>query len=210
MKVIADLPDYVVSRIRRFIADEKYKSISDFLIMAAENQLALESEKTSNFIDAPNLNQKNVKKDFSIENLEVPFLKINPLIEEDNIWDSWMWGQINRIFPIKFAIRVLAIESSKSSRYPEKAKFNETVSKMARDLGVFLSDIDSDSNTERDAKLSTGFPFSEKMESSINRYWSQFVGYQKKDKTLTGAFFDLALANLFTDENGLLRIGFKL
>ena len=211
MKIISDLPDYIISRIRKTISDGQYKSISDFILMATENQLALESGEINNVLDISNENSKDsmlsIIKNFSIINSEIPILEYFPAREGKDIWDNWIWGQINRIFPIKFAARFLAIESSRLGSYPEKENFNKIVSKEARDLGIILKNIDSILDKERDKKLSTGFPIGRKIENSLKRYWSQFVGYQKSDKTLTGALFDLALANLFTDEDGVLRIG---
>jgi Arc/MetJ-type ribon-helix-helix transcriptional regulator len=208
MKIISDLPDYIVIEIRQTIADGKYKSISDFIQMATENQLALESGKMGTLIDASKKNNEGFIKDFSLLSKEFPFLETKKVDSKgDNIWDNWLWGQINRIFPIKFAARILAIESSKLNYFPEIENFNNTVSKLARELGIFLSDMDLKLKKERDKKLSTGFPVGKKVENSLNRYWSQFVGYQKQDKTVTGALFDLAFANLFTDEKGVIRIG---
>jgi len=211
MKIISDLPDYIISRIRKLVSEGRYKSISDFILASAENQLALESGEVNDVLDlSNNISADSIQKinsEFPILNSEIPVLDFIPAQEGKEIWDQWIWGQINRILPIKFAVRFLAIESSRLGGFPEKRDFNKIVSEEARRLGLFLKEFDSSLKKERDEKLSTGFPVGNKIESSLNRYWSQFVGYQKNDKTLTGALFDLALANLFTDEDGIIRIG---
>jgi len=211
MKIISDLPNYIISRIRKLVAEERYNSISEFILTATENQLALEFLETNDVLDLSHNKSINSIQQFNSEyhilKSEIPVLELIPIQEGKDIWDRWIWGQINRILPIKFAARLLAIESSKTGSFPEKKVFNEAVSKEARKFGLYLKKQDSRLKKARDKNLSAGFPVGEKIESSLSRYWSQFVGYQKKDGALTGALFDLALANLFNDDDGTLRIG---
>lgn len=211
MKIISDLPNYILNKIRKLVEDGKYQSISNFLVVAAENQLTIESDDLPDIHDFTfgNPQEKTHKQDFSYNHPQRDIKTLAPFIKEEseNSWDDWLWGQINRILPIKFATRVLAIETDRLGQFPKKDEFDVSASEMARNFGIFLEEQDEKLNKARDEKISTGFPISSKKESSLGRYKSHFIGYQRADGSLTGALFDLGLANLKEDLKGDLVIG---
>jgi len=211
MKIISDLPNYILNEIRKLVEEGKYQSISNFLLVAAENQLTLESGDSTDLLrlsieDTPGNSYKQ-ERDLSHPSSNIPSLKPFDKIICEDIWENWLWGQINRLLPIKFAVRFLAIETVKLDQFPNKEDFNLTASKAARYFGNYLKVQDEKLEKARDEKLSTGFPISAKKEKSLDRYWSHFIGYQRGDGSLTGALFDLGFANVTEDPNCKIEIG---
>jgi Arc/MetJ-type ribon-helix-helix transcriptional regulator len=211
MKIISDLPEYIVTKIHKLVSEGRYPSISDFLMIAVENQLTLEGMETTDNVNQ-SLNELESplgsrKGQYQYPTEDIPILDLSPQPTSDNLWDLWIWGQINRILPIKFAARLLAIESAQQGNFPDKTAFNKISSEVARDFGLFLEKQDSKFNKLRDEKLSTGFPIGKIKEKSQDRFWSQFVGYQRNNGTLTGGLFDFSLANITNNDNGKYNIG---
>lgn len=213
MKIITDLPEHLVSNIRDLVYDGKYSSISKFLLIAAENQLTLELSGEDKLIDFQELGEtESLMNRFLLNNISSPtnnyeVLESDPQVQYEHEWDSWLWGQINRILPIKFATRFLSVMAAEYESLPTLEIYKEKVGKAARNFGKRLNIQDDKLKTARDQKLSTGFPISKNSEKSCNRYLSQFVGYQKNDGTKTGALFELKLANLLRNDKGEIKIG---
>ena len=211
MKIIADLPEKLISQVRDLIYRGRYSSISSFLLTATENQLALETTSkddsyTSQVISDKDNNTSNLRQ-FPHPTDDINVLKTPPQKDYENIWDLWLWGQINRVLPIKFATRYLAIITSSKGELPELREFGERVSQSARNFGNQLIIQDKRLDIPRDKKLSTGFPTGDNSEKSQDRYMSQFVGYRKSDGEKTGALFDLKFANLLETDNERIKIG---
>jgi hypothetical protein len=211
MKIISSLPDYLLNNIRELVEEGKYQSISAFLLIAVENQLTLESEKPTNMLDLSIEETSHAgfvrKSDLRHPLSDVAILKTPERTKCKNIWESWLWGQINRILPIKFAARLIAIETEKIGHFPEMGNFNNTASEAARSFGNYLKKQDEKLLKSRDEKLSTGFPIGIKKEKSLGRYCSTFIGFQRGNGSLTGALFDLGFANVTSNKDGELQIG---
>lgn len=179
---------------------------------ATENQLLLETTGSEEIIDIPESSNRiipasNISENYYFPKKDFKVLEIPTTTSDENVWNSWLWGQINRILPIKFAVRNLAIETAEFNTFPKLELFAEKASKEARKFGEFLKNKDQQLDKPRDKKLSTGFPIGQNNEKSRSRYSSQFVGHQRSDGDTTGAVFDLLFADLFESEDGIVRIG---
>lgn len=216
LKIIVDVPKHLLSKIRNHVDAGEYSSPSEFFIVAAENQLIIENSSE----DIVSINNQSIGDmhisgvDNSNPNIDPPLLDQYSLSVDGEAWDSWIWGQTNRILPIKFALRRLAIMSAAEQNYPVSDSFRESTSKRAREFGKKLLKVDEKLEKRRDERLSTGFPIGKDERSSRNRYWTQFIGYEKSDGEKTGAFFELAFADLVKIDGknriGLTQAGFEL
>ena len=211
MKIVIDLPGTIVKTIQKMVQSGSYASISDFISIAAENQITLEGLDDEHLMteNSISITSKSSIGDFSYPQKDVPTADPYHLEQAENIWDSWLWGQINRILPVKFALRYLSVKSADLSEYPLVENFWASASEAARKYGHYLEQKDLELGKKRDEKLSTGFPVGKDASSSKDRYWTQFIGYEKSDGTRTGALFDLGLADLISSEDGL-KIGLTI
>jgi len=134
---------------------------------------------------------------------DYPFMQMNDVTKSDEP----LSGYYNRLFPVKFVMRIFTILILNSEAYDKEngwdpaMELDDQVSlshlrgksaQTAKYAREWLKKIDVDSGSERGAEYSTGFPEDEK---SRERFVAQFVGSKRKNK-LSGAIFDLGFANI--------------
>lgn len=116
-------------------------------------------------------------------------------------------GYYNRLFPVKFVMRIMVILILNSESYDKEdgwditkegddpvtlTQLREVSSKTASYARNWLKDIDNKSGSERGSEFSTGFPEDDK---SKERFVAQFVGSKRKNK-LSGSIFEMGFANI--------------
>ena len=134
---------------------------------------------------------------------EYPFIKMNDVTKSDEP----LSGYYNRLFPVKFVMRMFTILILNSEAYDKEngwdpalelddqvslSHLREKSAQTAKYAREWLKQIDVDSGSERGSEYSTGFPEDEK---SRERFVAQFVGSKRKNK-LSGAIFDIGFANI--------------
>lgn len=142
--------------------------------------------------------------DISQENLESP---------DTFTLDRWLFGQYNKLLPVKANCRILA---RLIAEQPEGVLLDETAARIAETaalLGDYLADHDLQHQVARDEALATAFPRSgPEAEKSRARYANQFVGSIDTQGRLSGLLYDYRLAafapespqHLFLTEPGML------
>jgi hypothetical protein len=85
-----------------------------------------------------------------------------------------LWGQVNRLFPLKFACRWLAVENVGKNSWDRYDSISERLSADAATFGSVLENLDATAKRKRDELLSTGLPRRGNM-ASQDRFLSQFV-----------------------------------
>ena len=209
------IPKDLIDKIREIMAKGEYRNISELILTSLENQVTLEEgEKTdedlfSTTVRVPKSvqvedfekyddsrefsNWTTLKSDITIPTLPMPTKKD---VEYENYEESWFWGQINRIFPVKVGLRILANMQSQKGGFIYYRDFHEEVSNIARNLGLFLHKIDNQLKRKRDDRVSTGLPIGEKEEKSKWRYQAHFLANRRIDNILDGAMVRLKFVNI--------------
>ena len=115
-----------------------------------------------------------------------------------------MWGQINRIFPLKVGLRVLAnLLAETNTPYIKFEEFSTKASKFAQE---FRATLEKNKHiTGKKDSFEIGLP--QKTEKSVMRYKNQFLGYLRKDNIIEGGLGRLKFANLILNENKDVLIG---
>ncbi|EJN57750.1 hypothetical protein [Halogranum rubrum] len=237
MKLVVDLPDTLVGRIRDAVEEGGYDDAREFVTTAIENQLELEEEEdyTGSFktIDEAiqefehNKTRSKATSRPGDEPVSGPqidlarraYKNVIPvnLPASNRVSEGPLWGQYNRILPVKFVIRrlanVLDDSANQEANQPvqrDLSEFSTEVAWEAREFGKELERIDDRRSRARGEKLSAGFPTGKKTEKSIDRFESHFVGYADRNGNLTGAPASLRLVNITADkgsELGLSKYG---
>tara|TARA_B110000483_G_C18167504_1_gene531951 strand:- start:452 stop:1642 length:1191 start_codon:yes stop_codon:yes gene_type:complete len=113
-------------------------------------------------------------------------------------------GYINRLFPVKFALRVLASLTLSGFYDEENQRFDEdgtielhdlrercySIAKYAKE---YLKGLDLKIEPGSTTDVRVGFP--EESEKAKERFVAQFIGSKRKDN-VSGALFELGFANL--------------
>lgn len=111
--------------------------------------------------------------------------------------DRWLFGQYNKLLPVKANCRALL---RIASNYPEGVPLQDVAPQIAEAaalLGDYLADHDRRHLIARDDSLATAFPRSgPDAEKSRARYANQFVGSVNSQGILSGLLWDYRLAVL--------------
>lgn len=141
------------------------------------------------------------------EELSSFVLKQGNILDEQN---AWLWGQVNRIFPIKLGLRVL-LYLLENKQVTELESFLNKAAKVASSYGKMLREREQISGKLRDEKISTGLPMSDQYEGtefrSMNRYKSHFLLTMRKDGKLDGAMPCLRFVNIKKNSGDKKYIG---
>jgi hypothetical protein len=205
MRIVVDVPEYLVERARRLIANEKVRDLSSFVAASMENQLTLEERAYATEPLAPADAQAEAAL---VSRISKPVgLRVEPPREQlptvaygsrpkPEPVQQWPWGQINKLLPVKFAVRLLANQLTDAEPVAPLEDFKLEAAERARSFGLWLAGNDKKYGRRRDERLSAGFPIGRVPETSLNRYATHFVGHERKsDKALFGALFELKLGN---------------
>lgn len=111
--------------------------------------------------------------------------------------DRWLFGQYNRLLPVKANCRALARFCASQENGKPLEETAAVIADAAALLGDYLADIDLRHQIGRDDALATAFPRSgPDAEKSRSRYANQFVGSVNSQGVLSGLLSDYRLAGL--------------
>jgi len=221
MRAIIELPEYLAREARKLIDEGRYSDLSSFIVASVENQLILEkSDIEAGTLLVEGVREWEGKKHPSgtteISNARRDYSGVQPLGYpkwEGRGGEDWLWGQINKILPIKFVARLLANELSSGGEPPLLDEFAKSTAAAARTFGLALKRVDEREGHAWGEKLSTAFPVSDKVERALGRFGSQFVGYVRGDGEISGALAELKLGNVIRRDSdariGLTQAGLK-
>jgi len=121
--------------------------------------------------------------------------------------DRWIFGQHNKLLPVKASCRALASMITDNRGIPLARAASETASQAA-ELGVYLREIDEKHGLSRDESLAVAFPVSDSDagDKARLRYANQFVGAVNKQGQLSGLLADLKLISLVPGRDARIRL----
>ena len=149
------------------------------------------------------LNLKDLQKWFSDEELKDNFRDQYMFMKKRHTTNEPLSGYLNRLFPIKFILRVFA-SITLEEYYDPRGEFGfdgevnldelrEKAFSTAKYAREWLSVLDSTSGPGHGAEVSVGFP--EDNDKAKERFVAQFVGSKRKGN-VSGGLFDLGFASL--------------
>lgn len=227
MRYIFDISQESLKSIGELIKRKEYGSVAQFIETAIENQIYLEKQDVKeNMYQANKLihgiynnNLDFYKKDNEINEIkldigkQIPPAVALPQYKQLSCYNEklpeeqcWLWGQVNRIFPIKLGLRIL-LSYAHSNQWVELDGFLRKATTIASTFNRSICSRGID-NKEREEKISTGLPKSDKNEfRSQIRYRNHFLSYMRKDEKLDGALVFLKFVNLCKINESKIMIG---
>lgn len=235
--MVVNIPDDLVARVRTVVSEGSYDDPEQFLELALRNQLEMEESEQSSLpsfgevVGGGSKEQQELlaaahesdsggkqandtdesvevedlsKRTFDVQSVEPP--------DESRLDDGPLWGQYNRLFPVKLVVRRLAILLTDGDTGAVSYKrFREETANTAREYGLRLAEIDEREDRGRGEKLASALPTSEKKDRSLERFKTHFVGQLETNGDLTGAAPDLRLVNIGPEEGeyGLTEAGLE-
>lgn len=217
------------TKIRNLIVLKRYKSIPEFTSIAIENQLIIEESTEDNLpISSENpLNEsapvnsstsinttilEPVKAKFSaipIRLINIPNseVKVVSLSNSNQIPNGPLWGQYNKLLPIKLALRVLTNMVDTNDGFVLLTSFQDSAADIAREIGLKLLKYESETEMPHGEKLSAGLPIGKSEFKTKLRFKNQFIGYMNKNGFIEGAIGALSFVNMKIDSKGDTLIG---
>ena len=137
-------------------------------------------------------------------------VRLESSVAPNDVGTERIWGQVNRLFPLKLACRWIDSRMRESSAWP---KLNLVLDQLPRDaavFGSFVETLDAKAGRAREAALSAGVPRAGNL-ASCDRFASQFVArVTRANRVHPGAAFQIGLACLVGDDVQLTSKGSEL
>lgn len=202
MKLIVEISMDAADKINKLITEGKFNNLPEFIQIAIHNQLRIEETDEGPLKIGFESSTFSTKSDRptklrGYEHSGLDLLKLNPngygkievlqAPQKDFLIPGPIWGQYNRIFPVKLIVRVLANLMIIIRGPIDLDKFNETTVDLARNLGQQLSKVDSLKQRGAGQKLATALPVGNDESKSRSRFINQFIGYLDGEGRMIGA-----------------------
>lgn len=223
MRYVVDITQKQADDIENLINKGQYRSFAQFITTAIENQIYIEKSEISGEkfesrnkavrgVSQPDVIIRDGNKISILEIKSQPKSVSMPAFQQLSCFSQkfeeekcWLWGQTNKILPMKIGLRVLyAIIGSE--QWIELEEYRNKAADIAADFGTIIRKYEDKKSKMRDERISAGLPDEKEFKSKV-RYKSHFLAYMRKDETLDGAMPYLRFANLNKDEKGKVLIG---
>lgn len=226
MRYLVDLTQRQADEIGKLINTGKYQTVAQFICAAVENQIYIETSEESLhhqfFAENSGIETVTVPKPvFKNENImimlkeiqskpkTVPMPAFNKLTLSSYFKapeeKTWLWGQMNKILPIKIGLRVL-YANIENEQWIELEEYAKRSAEIAAELGTIIRKYEDSKGKKRYDRISAGLPDKKEFKSK-ERYKNHFLGYMRKDEALEGAMPFLRFVNLKKDEKDKALIG---
>jgi hypothetical protein len=191
-------------RIENLVKESRYASMENFVELAVRNQLLLETEGI--IADAGNPGTKNAS-DSERPQLSIPAQspQVSPTTSlPENIKSMPLWGQVNRLAPAKFVLRLLLnnlVNSTEKSI--DLKRFSAEAAERAAEFRQFLKKRDKTKRV-RGTELYVAFP--KKDPSSQQRFLNYYIGKASSLKWTDSVLTGLSFARIEETDDGAIVI----
>jgi hypothetical protein len=212
LKYIVDIPPDLAKKVDTLIIQGRYSSLSQFANVAFQNQLIIEDspkELLENLVDQSQskqtLRNENAVMDLSLNYKPEEIKTVSPP-EKERIPNDCLWGQYNRLFPVKVTLRALS-NLLKNEEMIKLETLHAQAVAAARQIGLALKKDDKKSKRKYGDMLSSALPIGRSIDKTEKRFVTQFVGYPTRAGRIEGAPGALGFLNIVEDEEGHPMVG---
>lgn len=188
MRIVIDLPEPLVQRASEAVESALYPSV-DALAAVAIGRL-LGTGVTVSARAPVNLTSASESKSRSAidgpTQGSVGAYVFNP--ENDA---QWLWGMINRVFPLKLAVRTCADLAQQGPVWLHS--LHGEFARRGRDIGSVLASSDRRNGRLRNEATAVGFPLGDDEQKAAVRFAHQFIGRRTALGTYLGGAFETGL-----------------
>lgn len=189
MRIVVDLPASIARRAAQAVEDGLYPSIDALMQEAVSRLLPTE---TGNTQEAARGDRRLHKP---LDGTTAPALSKSPLVGDYvHALDrnaSWLWGMINRVFPLKVAVRTCAEMARRGPVLLQS--LHATFVDQGQKIGERLAASDREQGRRRNEGLAVGFPVSSDEQKARVRFAHQFIGRRSAAGMYVGGAFETGL-----------------
>jgi len=192
LKIVIDVTPEDVDQVNRQVSSGRYRSLQEFIIVAIWNQLYLEShEPRSTALEGEEYDIPHSASLTAPITDAMQLLQLSPQLTDvktvhlsDLPRHGYLWGQYNRIFPVKVVMRVAAnLARIKGSESFLLSELQEKAAERARELGKVIQREDRLMGRKRGTIISAGLPIGKGQDKAKLRFKNHFVGYLASRRT---------------------------
>jgi hypothetical protein len=235
MRYLVEISQRQSEKIQDLIRRGLYINFAQFISTAIENQVYIEESNSLFMKNNQKIRKSSkhplIQGDPRIKKIEHPFFDMTieisdyniklidnhpktvlmPAFEELSSYSGadeeqvWLWGQINKILPVKIGLRIL-YKLIGSNEWVDLEQYIDKSAKVAAVIGTFIRKYEEEKNKLRDEKISAGLPGSNEYKSQM-RYKTHFLVNRRSDGKLDGAMCFLRFVNISNDRKGNAMIG---
>lgn len=205
MQLYVDIPAALMRRAQALLARGDYASLNELVVVAVENQLTAEAEEPEApaapvagalaDLPGPLASLRFTERTGRIDTLPSPGADRLLWPGADTEDDLYLWGQINRILPIKVGLRVLLRMAAEQGDV-QVDRFRQAACLEARSAGMWIRDVERQRGVGRNDAHWTALPVGGSTDKSLARYRQHFLVHARADGVLDGGLARLKLASL--------------
>lgn len=137
-------------------------------------------------------------------------LRLSPMPTPPRPSNERLWGQVNRLFPLKLASRWIAVASAEAGDWLKYEPVSDGLARDAAIVGSVLATSDTAAQRKRDDLIATGLPRRANL-ASHDRFLSQYIARTTRTGDIyPGAICQYALATFDGDRLVLSDTGLAL
>jgi len=216
---LVDVSPELADDINKQVKTGKYKSVQDFILAALQNQVYVEtSENIDN--DSETSIASGLVNVGSGSTLS-PSAKTaeSQLLLKPEAWNvktvplgniprpPYLWGQYNRLFPVKIVVRVAANLSRQNGfGFVPLGELQERTADIAREIGRTILRKDRLMGRKRGTIISAALPIGRDQDKAKSRFKHQFVGFLARTR-VEGAAPTLKFLDIMRNEKDVVQVG---
>ncbi|CAN5888868.1 hypothetical protein BH11GEM1_BH11GEM1_27550 [soil metagenome] len=188
MRIVVDLPTVLARRAAQAVEGGLYPSIDALLVEALSGLLPPDDVKPLESAGAQVATpvQDGANADPS------PSRPVGAYVYSTAVGTGWLWGMINRVFPLKVAVRACADMTRRGPVLLQS--LHAHFADEGRRIGQLLASADRDQGRRRNEALAVAFPVSSPDEQKARvRFAHQFIGRRSAGGLYIGGAFEMAL-----------------
>jgi hypothetical protein len=184
MRIVIDLPVAIARRAVQAVEDECYPSI-DALVVEAISRLLLTDLGTQT-------SAGHGDRELAVRpEVGLPSIGVGEYVHSTSSDTGWLWGMINRVFPLKLAARTCADMARRGPVLLQSLHAN--FADRGQKIGEILAASDQEHGRRRNEALAVGFPLSSDEQKAKVRFAHQFIGRRSAAGTYVGGAFETGL-----------------
>jgi hypothetical protein len=185
MRIVIEIPTDLARRAFDVMDQRRFSSIDELATAAFESyfrSVARHSDEESTH-QAPLASEASCRDLLRLVQITPDMPIGRPALRADA---PWIWGMINRVFPLKLAVRACANLSQEAP--VTLSRFQVRAANCAAELGAELSNDDRTNRRKRNESRAVGLPSGKDLAKSKVRYAMHFIGRRSGHEFVGGCF----------------------
>jgi hypothetical protein len=191
MRIVVDLPNSIARQAAQAVEIGEHASMDALVVEALSRLLGAEVPGATISIRG---NEEPGGAAQSVGAVLGSSMAVGEYVHSDDPGAQWLWGMVNRVFPLKVGVRTCADMARRGPVLLQS--LHATFADRGRKVGELLVASDLEQGRRRNEALAVGFPLSEDEQKARVRFAHQFIGRRSAAGTYVGGAFETGLVGV--------------